>query len=233
MTNDRPAKDLSLAAGTHIYNDTHDTTDFNRLCSFNIQRSLKKFGFTLTLLFTSYAVMFFGPYYRLVEHGERTTTSSLKIPFVEPFSDLEFLINMPIQLLMFLMGCPGNIGVEGFFAILMDSTAASTEYIQWECMKLSEKHRIGQPRLTNTKMELIKILTMIQSTDGYFQNAHYKNYDEFSMIFNVISKLCRWLRDASNLFYWHHFLSPIAFTYTIGLSIYCQFKVRIIIMGII
>lgn len=35
----------------------------------------------------------------------------------------------------------------------------------------------------------------------------------------------RRLIKAADLFYWHRFLSPVLFTYTIALSIYCQFMV--------
>lgn len=170
ISKDRLAvKRLSLAASTHIYNDTHDAKDFNHICSLNIQGSLKKIGFTLTLLFTAYVVMFLGPFYGLVRYGQRITTTSLKIPFVKPFSGLEFLVNLIVQFLMFLLGCPGNNGVEGLFALLMDATTASSKYyIQWQCKKFSEKLRLDQPKLRTNKMEFIRILRAVQSTDGYF-----------------------------------------------------------------
>lgn len=168
-------KQLLLPVATYIYKDTHSLDDYNRLCSLNIQQSLKKIVYTLSLLAMASLAMFIGPFYAYVKYGQLTTITSLKIPFIEPFSRLEFLVNNGFQLIICVVGLPGNIGVEGLFALLMDSTAALTECIQWKCSKFSKKLGAGQFTSKQKKEQFIKILAMIQTTDRYFRYSNILN----------------------------------------------------------
>lgn len=152
-----------LAAGDDIYTDSGN---FSSFCSLNIQRSLKKCLSTLVLLLFSFFAISFGPFYVFIKYGQYTTLTSLKIPFVDAFSGLEFICNNVIQLLMFITGYPGNLGIEGIFALLMDSTTVSTECIKWHCTQLSSDLSTDQCTSRHRKMMMLQILKQIQTTDA-------------------------------------------------------------------
>lgn len=159
-------KRLALAGGEYVYNDSHEKSEYNRMCSENIDRSLRKSLITLMLIVLSYAGMCVGPAYALIVYGERTTLMSLKIPFVEAFSTLEFIINIAIQSYAFITGFPGNIVIEGLFALLMDSSTASTTSIKWHCQNFTECLHFKRLTATQQKQRTLQILLQIHTADG-------------------------------------------------------------------
>lgn len=153
-----------VVAGDFIYTDSGD---FCQFCSLNIQRTLKKCLSTFLLLLISFFAISFGPFYVFIKYGQYTTLTSLKMPYVDAFSGLEFICNNVLQMSMFIMGYPENLGIEGIFALLMDSTTLSTEYIKWHCSKFSRGLSRNQYSPRQQKMMMVTILKQIQATDGY------------------------------------------------------------------
>lgn len=157
-------KRLATAGGECVYEDSHGNTEYNRMCSENVDRSLRKSLATLALVLISFTGMSVGPTYVLIMEGEFTKIiMCLKIPFVEAFSTLEYLFNVAIQTLAFVTGFPGNIGIEGTFALLIDSITASTTSIQWQCKRFT--HRNRQLTSMEQKMEIVRILQQIRTVD--------------------------------------------------------------------
>lgn len=157
-------RQLAFAASDHIYNDSEHSFGF---CSSNIHRTLKKFVFTLILLSISTLTISYGPFYVFFKYHQYTTVASLKIPFVDPFSGLEFAINIVIEVVLSIWGYPVIFGMEGLFALLMDATTASTECIKWHCEAFSKKLYAKRLTPNQQKMAMIKILKQIHTTDEY------------------------------------------------------------------
>lgn len=157
---------LALAGGDLVYNDSHEKTEYNQMCSENVNQSLRKSFITLMLIILSYIGMCFLPTYGFIAHGERITLMSLKIPFVEAFSTLEFIINVAIQIVAFATGFPGNVLIEGIFALLMDSITASTTSIKWRCKTFKEDLRMKKLPPIQQKLRLLTILQQIRVVDG-------------------------------------------------------------------
>lgn len=155
--------------------------DYNRLCSLNIQRSLKKFAFTLSLLITSYLAMTIGPFYGFVKFRKQTTVTSFKIPFVAPFSDLEFLINNCIQFAISVVGFPGNIGIEGLFALTHGLNYCCDRVHSMELFQIFEKSWCRTMHAETKKEEFYQNFNDDSNNWRVFMTKHLWSLSNYSL----------------------------------------------------
>lgn len=168
MSKDRLiVKELFIAVSEKIYNFGRVSADYNRICAANIQVTHRKFLITVALLLMSYTTMAIGPLYVLIRYNQHTTLMSLTIPFVRPLSSAEYVINVFMQTIAFMVGCPGNFAMEGVFALVMDSINMSTAVVQLHCTKLSKRLSVGQSTAIEQRMALIVIMREITVMNEY------------------------------------------------------------------
>lgn len=77
------------------------------------------------------------------------------------------MFNLVLQILLFLMGFPGNIALEGVLILLKDAVAASTVCFEWSSTKLSTDIRMKRIPMAQLKIEISRLLGQIQASDRY------------------------------------------------------------------
>lgn len=98
--------------GQYIYHNHHDDIEYQRICSKNMDKSIKKFLTKMTMMFIGYTVGLMGPIYAFTFYGIRTTTFEFAVPFTEEKSWTEFGVNNLIQFLTATHGGLFYIGME-------------------------------------------------------------------------------------------------------------------------
>lgn len=83
--------------GKYIYQDNHMDTKYNRICSNQMDRTMKEFILKKIAIWCSFVCYNFYPTYVLFAYGTKTTTTELHWPFFEPKSNGEYLCNFGMQ----------------------------------------------------------------------------------------------------------------------------------------
>lgn len=83
--------------GRYIYHDNHDKTEHNRICSLEMDATMRRFMFKMVTMVSSVLISLIWPTYAYFAHDIRSTWTSLRIPFTAPNSDAEFLVNVILQ----------------------------------------------------------------------------------------------------------------------------------------
>lgn len=100
---------LTIFSGRYVYQDEKADTEYNRICSKQLDITLinlaKKF---LSMMVSGYGCVFSALYASFVQDN-KTTSTSVMIPLIEEKSDREFYINLTFQsvfvLHVFLLYC--------------------------------------------------------------------------------------------------------------------------------
>lgn len=106
-------------AGRYIYYDNHENTEYNCICSTEMDNTMKKFLIKIGFIYTSMVCSFIGPSHAYLVHGIRTTWTEERIPFTTPNSDAEFMINVLLQTIIFMHA------IWAYFALEVASTIFS------------------------------------------------------------------------------------------------------------
>lgn len=83
--------------GRYIYQDTHADTKYNRICSEQLDITIREFVSKKIAIWASFIVCIRYPVYALIAYGTKTTTTELHWPFLEPKSNAEFFANAVLQ----------------------------------------------------------------------------------------------------------------------------------------
>lgn len=117
------------------------------------------------MIIVSMGIAVFGPSYEYIIYGHRTTLFSFKIPFFVEDSNLEFGINIVLQIIMGVTGFIGNVGLEGYSALFIDSISVSSKITKLQYEILSKKLISQQLTQMKMKMETLRILNQIRTVD--------------------------------------------------------------------
>lgn len=98
-------------AGRYIYHDNYERNEYNRICSSNMDRTMRRFFTKMGTICISLVICMMGPTYAYFAHGVRTTWTSDRIPFTAPNSDAEFMVNFLLQTIVFGHGFVGYFGL--------------------------------------------------------------------------------------------------------------------------
>lgn len=104
--------------GRYIYHDSHVRTDYNRICLDHMDSTMKQYITKMTCLYSSYLLCMIGPAYAMVKHGLRSTFVETRIPFTEPKSDAEFMVNSLLQSAIGTYGMITYLGLECFLSLI-------------------------------------------------------------------------------------------------------------------
>lgn len=115
---------------------------------------------------------------------------------------MEFKLNACIQALYAVYMFLSNIGVEGISILICDGISLSSKLIKLRLDNLSNQIKPKERKKYQLKSELLIML-------------------------HQIDRVNIWIREYFVAAYWRYFLSPIAFSYAIGISIYCQYVVSL------
>lgn len=116
--------------GHYIYMDNHDDNEYNRICSTNMDQTMRKYITKMGTMFISFLFAVFGPIYVFIAHGQKASTTQTHIPYTEVGSNAEFTGNMVLQNVTAGHGIFMYIGFELFFSLLEDVVTVSPLLIQ-------------------------------------------------------------------------------------------------------
>lgn len=83
--------------GKYIYRDNHERTEYNRICSEQMDSTVKSYIIKMGAIWISFVVCIINPTYVYFAHGIKATTPELHWPFCEPESNAEFTANLLLQ----------------------------------------------------------------------------------------------------------------------------------------
>lgn len=104
--------------GRYNYRDSYERTDYNRICSNHMDRTMKRFIIQMGIMCSAYCAALIGPAYGFIKHGVRSTFIEARIPFSEPKSDAEFAGNFLSQIINGSYGIIAYIRLECFLSLL-------------------------------------------------------------------------------------------------------------------
>lgn len=205
--NNGPVLRRAVSRGINeLYQNNHNHNKYNDICASNIEKLWKKYLRTIAAIVVSMSIAHSSTVYLYCMYGERATMTELKIPLIDEGSDMEFKLNACIQALYAVYMFLSNIGVEGISILLCDGISLSSKLIKLRLDNLPVKTKSKQFVKCQLKSEQLIVLQQIDRV-------------------NI------WIREYFEGAYWRYFLSPIAFSYAIGISIYCQYVVSLFIFG--
>lgn len=139
--------------GRHIYQDYHETTGYNRICSKSIDKTVRDFFIRTGMMFLSYFVAMAGPMRAYFFYDVRTTTTELKFPFVAEDSDGEFIGNVICQACLGAVGMLAYTGLEVIMAFFDNFADVYPKLVEFELQNLDRK--IEQKNLTKQQIKPI------------------------------------------------------------------------------
>lgn len=160
LTNSRYAVyELVKYCGRYVYADSHESTEYNRICSKNIDESVRSFFTKMSILLLSYSTILIGPTYVYVKYGIKTTTTNLKFPFIAEDSSLEFILNVIAQAYVCAFGILGYIGLEVVMGLIHDFAHIAPKLLEYELKKFDDmvaKNCLPKSKMDLTFMNIIK-----------------------------------------------------------------------------
>lgn len=154
----------------YIHNDNSDENDYNEICSRNMDATLKRFIIIVSIVCLSFVIALIGPLYAYTIHGTRKTLLSVRLPFVEKDSDLEYMLNIILQTWSGIAGFCGNVGIECGYNIIISSIKVTTQLIEMDIKSLSNNLEAETLTKTQIKNKLSMIFQKIDHTDGYISS---------------------------------------------------------------
>lgn len=156
---------LINVAGRIIYQDDHEPTAYNRICSETCNASLKIFLRIITLEMLSYAIAMIGPFYSYIKHGEHVTLYSVKWPFLSRNPNAEYIVNIAWETVGGIIAMFGFFFFEVMFLIVNNTIMVSAALSEWELDEFS--NCLEQSELTEAQLrqKLLKIFMKISYID--------------------------------------------------------------------
>lgn len=185
-----------------LYENNNKRSTYNVICIRNIEKLRRKYLKTVMSIILSMTIAHFSSVYLYFKDGRIVTITDLKIPYIDEGSDLEVQLNVFFQICYAWYMFLANIGIEGTSILISDGISLSSELIE---------------------MRLNNLTNMTESK----QQMAYQEKTELLIILQQIDRVSMWIEEYYEAAYWRYFLSPIAFSYAIGISIYCQYIVSL------
>lgn len=137
-----------------------------------------------------------------IKNGRRETFFGFKYPGIDAGSDLEYGINVTIEISFASFFVMGNMRIESAVTLFENTIKLSSEIIKMELRNISSCVEMDQSEY-HVKMKFIEVLKQFRRSD-------------------------RWILQYNETLYWRYFLSPFAFTYSIGFCVFTQFAVSFV-----
>lgn len=103
---------LTSFCGTYFYNGDTESTQYKALRIKHIEKMLRSMLTNLPLMFAAHAIVAVAPAYEFIYQHIRATPLAIHLPLLEKDSDLEFILNMILQLIMATFATIGSLAIE-------------------------------------------------------------------------------------------------------------------------
>lgn len=153
--------------GRHIYHDRHENTERNRICSHQMDLSMRSFIFKMGTIFFSFLVAVISPAHAYFILGHKTTTTEMHMPFCTPKSDTEFKLNVLLQFIIAGHGIWMYIIMEVIFTVLENFVGIAPKLVTCELAEAIQLHADGALSEAEFDWRVNKAVVQTQDTDRY------------------------------------------------------------------
>lgn len=149
-----------------VYYDAASLKKYGEICLECIDRAWKVYAIAMLAIVASFMCALFGPIYVFVTTNQKSSMFEFKIPFLVNDPNLEFIVNGIFQVISGLFVALGNMGIEGFKILYMNSLDLSTKIMNYEIDELSTK-LVAKKTVSKSEMEfrVLRMCHQIESTD--------------------------------------------------------------------
>lgn len=180
--------------GKYIYPDNHENTEYNRICSENIDATIRKFFTKITIIFLSFCATMIGPAHAYIYHGVKSTITELKFPFIEEKSNDEFIGNVAVQIGIGGIGLLAYTGIEIAVGLLDDVASISPKLVKNELKKfdaLVKSKRLNELQIQYIFRNIVKQTLNSDEYDFRYQSVSLGNRNiVFLWIFSASQFVC-------------------------------------------
>lgn len=129
---------LMNVSGRFIYRDDSEPTIYNRICSDCIDESVITVTIILACEGLSFVFANAGEFYSMLQ-GKKITLLSVRIPYVNKYPDIEFMINFIWETIGSIDGFFSFIAIEIAFMLVNDTLKVSSRLCEAELNEVSEQ----------------------------------------------------------------------------------------------
>lgn len=151
--------------GKYIYHDNHDDTEYNRVCSAQLDLTIKNFLTKMGIIFAPFIVAVIGPVYAYFFKNMKVTTIEAHIPFCESQSNTEFFLNILWQIIVGTYGGQMYVGLEVFLSLYEDINALAPKLIKLDFDSAIQQYK--EKKITDHELQwyFTKIVQRSQDAD--------------------------------------------------------------------
>lgn len=191
-----------MFATDYIYMDKKDNSKHGQLCEEYGMKSIKMTVIFITFILLSTSQAMIGSAIEFHKTGQLVSFLALKLPFIDEDVVWGFHLNLALQTTITAFGTVGNLAIETTSCIINNTVLLCSEIISFNCKELTEKLEMKQHSQIHIIAELRNIFVKFQDFDRFILNM-------------------------STLYYWRLFAAPVLITYSVSISIFCQFAVSV------
>lgn len=125
--------------GTYFYKTDTESTRYKHLRVNHIKQLLKTVIFILLMMFIGYGIAFVAPIYKCLYERSRITPLAINLPILEKESDLEFTLNMLLQLIMAFYSLSGGFATEVASCTIVHSIMLVPDLIGFNLLELQNE----------------------------------------------------------------------------------------------
>lgn len=207
---------------THLFPNYHEDERYYEICSVQIDICIKEFIQRFGIMMGTFVIGISRMNYATIFMGIKATCAEMKIFYIEEKSNSEFLVNYVIQTIIMTWGLFGYLVMEFVMQLGYLAIAISPKLITFEFQKLDDLFE--KSKLTPSQVSIILRNITLQVMD-------IDRYTVGSNLFWIIHILClfflffSYIVNMAYLLYWRCLIAPPAFTYSIAMSIFCEYVV--------
>lgn len=134
----------------HVYRNDRENTAYNRICSEQMDIIAIDFVKKMLLGLGGVVPCIFSTLYASFWMDNRTTTTSVKLPFVDAKSNAEFYVNLTFQFIIFWHSVFVYFGLESTMSLLENFASVSPKLLQLEltdCIASYERNELPELQL--------------------------------------------------------------------------------------
>lgn len=116
--------------GKYIYQDNHNDTKYNRICSKQMDITMRRYLIKMGSIFISLFACLVNPIHVYFEQGIKTTTTECHWPFFETKSNAEFTANLVLQTIIAVHGYALFVFFEIFLSLFENVVTVTPRLVE-------------------------------------------------------------------------------------------------------
>lgn len=116
--------------GRYTYRDDRENTEYSRICSKQLDVTMREYFIKMGSILVSYSFCVIGPARAYILDGIKTTTTEMQMPFCGPKSNAEFMSNILLQTVIATHGLVCIIGMETLLTLLQGDVTVAPKLVE-------------------------------------------------------------------------------------------------------